>query len=136
MIQAICGKKGSGKTKRILDLANQTAANSDGIVVFIDDDNRYMFDLKYQVRFVNATEYGVNNPDRFYGFLSGLISGNFDIQNIFIDGFLKIIKAPADELEEFFKCTEALADKHNVTLVFSVSGDPDELPAYITKFMV
>ena len=68
MIQVVHGKKGSGKTKRIIDMANNAVKEQNGIVVFIDDDNRYMFDVQQPVRFVNAGEYGMISPEMFYGF--------------------------------------------------------------------
>ena len=69
MIQVIHGKKGSGKTKRILDQANEAIKEHKGDVIFIDDDNRYMYDLRHEVRFVNAGEYGSDSPE-FPGYLS------------------------------------------------------------------
>ena len=57
MIQLIFGEKGSGKTKRILEIANQTAEQAKGSIVFIDEDDRYMYDLNLSIRFINATEY-------------------------------------------------------------------------------
>ena len=90
MIQVIDGKKGSGKTKRILDMANHMVDTQHGDVVFVDDDNRYMFDLRHEVRFVNAGEYGIRSADMFFGFLAGMLATNFDVKVIFIDAFLKL----------------------------------------------
>ena len=87
MIKVIHGKKGSGKTKRIIDMTNASFDHQHGDVIFIDDDNRYMFDLRHEVRFVNAGEYGMVSPEMFYGFLCGIISQNSDISSIFIDAF-------------------------------------------------
>ena len=91
MIQVICGKKGSGKTKRILDMANTATQDSKHDIVFIDDDNRYMFDLRHEVRFINASEYELNNDQMFTGFLCGLVAQNFDMGLICIDAFKKLI---------------------------------------------
>ena len=91
MIQVIHGKKGSGKTKRILEMANAAIQEHRGDVVFLDDDNRYMFDLRHEVRFVNAGEYGSDSPEMFFGFLCGMLAQNFDISVIFVDAFLKLI---------------------------------------------
>ena len=55
MIQLVFGEKGSGKTKKILEIANQAAEQAKGSVVFIDEDDRYMYDLNLSVRFINAT---------------------------------------------------------------------------------
>ena len=85
MIQVIAGKKGSGKTKRLIDLTNTTAREAAHDVVFLDDDNRYMFDVDRKVRFINAEEYHISSADMFIGFLCGILSSNFDVGTVFID---------------------------------------------------
>ena len=99
MIQVIYGKKGSGKTKRILDMANHAADEVHGDVVFVDDDTRYMYDLRHEVRFVNASEYKLHSADMFYGFLCGMLAQNFDMKVVFIDAFLKLCHAELDNVE-------------------------------------
>jgi hypothetical protein len=136
MIQIIHGKKGTGKTKRILDLANRAIADQKGDIVFIDDDNRYMFDLRHEVRFVNAGEYGMVSPEMFLGFLSGMIAQNFDVSQVYIDAFLKLIKTDIKKTEWFFTRLEELSDKHNISFVLSISGDDEDMPAYLQKFYI
>ena len=91
MIQIIAGKKGSGKTKRIIDMTNTAVKEAKHDVVFIDDDNRYMFDINHKVRFINAGEYGVKSAEMFLGFLCGMLAQNFDVGLIFIDAFLTLL---------------------------------------------
>lgn len=79
MIQIIAGKKGSGKTKRIIDMTNEKVKDSQHDVVFIDDDNRYMLDIDHKARFINASEYKILTPEMFLGFLCGMLSQNFDV---------------------------------------------------------
>jgi len=136
MIQMIYGKKGSGKTKRILDMANDAVQACTGSIAFIDDDNSYMFDLKNQIRFINASEYAVSNPDMFLGFLKGILASNYDLSLLFVDGFLRIVNAEMVELEQFFSYLEKYADKAGVTLVLSVSGDQDTAPEYVKKYII
>ena len=78
MIQVIFGKKGSGKTKRILDMANASVKEAKGNVLFIDDDKSYTLSLKPQIRFIDASEYAVKGKAPFYGFLAGILAGNYD----------------------------------------------------------
>ena len=136
MIQLIYATKGSGKTKRLIDMANEEVNNATGDVVFIDDDKRYMYDVKYQVRFVDVREYGIKGEDEFYGFLCGMVSQNFDIQAIYIDAFLKIIGKKANETEELIKKISKLADANNIKAVIIVSGDPEEAPEYLKQYMI
>ena len=136
MIQVVHGKKGSGKTKRIIDMANNAVKEQDGIVVFVDDDNRYMFDVQQPVRFVNAGEYGMSSPEMFYGFLCGMVSQNFDITYVVVDAFLKLVNVKPDETEWFFEQLKNLAEKNNVTYVLSVSCDDAEAPDYIQQYFI
>ena len=136
MIQVIAGKKGSGKTKRIIDMANKASQESKHDIVFIDDDNRYMFDLRHQVRFVNAGEYSLTSDQMFMGFLAGAVAQNFDVGLILIDAFKKLIKCELDTTQWLFDRLEALSEKHSVDFVISISEDPANLPAFIQKYVI
>ncbi len=136
MIEVIHGKKGSGKTKRILDLANQAIKEHKGDVVFVDNDTRYMFDLRHEVRFVNGGEYGCDSPEMFFGFLCGMLAQNFDINVIFIDAFLKLIKVDISEAENFFTRLEALALRHNVRFVISANVADEDAPDFLKKYFI
>ncbi|NLE19305.1 MAG: ATP-binding protein [Clostridiales bacterium] len=136
MIQVIHGKKGSGKTKRIIDMANDAIKNQKGDVVFVDDDNRYMFDLRHEIRFVNAGEYGMVGPEMFYGFLCGMLAQNFDVTVVFIDAFLKLVNVKPNETEWFFKNLESLGEKRNLTFILSVGCDDSDAPEYIRKHFI
>lgn len=136
MIQVVHGKKGSGKTKRIIDMANNAVKEQSGIVVFIDDDNRYMFDVQQPVRFVNAGEYGMTSPEMFYGFLCGMASQNFDISYVVIDAFLKLVNVEPKDTLWFFEHLQGLADRSNITFVLSLSADDTEAPEFMRKYFI
>ena len=102
MIQVIAGRKGSGKTKRIIDMANKASQDSKHDIVFIDDDNRYMFDLRHEMRFMNASDYDLANDQMFINFLTGVVAQNFDVGLILIDAFKKLILLDLNETEPFF----------------------------------
>ena len=136
MIQVIAGKKGSGKTKRIIDMANKATQDSKHDIVFIDDDNRYMFDLRHEVRFINAGEYNLVSDQMFMGFLAGAVAQNFDVGLILIDAFKKLIKCELSTTEWLFDRMVVLSEKHSVDFVLSVSEDPNELPDFIKKYVI
>lgn len=136
MIQVIAGIKGSGKTKRIIDMANKASQDSKHDIVFIDDDNRYMFDLRHEVRFINASEYSLANDQMFIGFITGVVAQNFDVGLILIDAFKKLIQQNLEDTEPFFKRLESISEKHNVDFVFSISDAPAELPVFIQKYVI
>lgn len=136
MVQLICGVKGSGKTKRLIDMANGEVATAHGDVVFIDDDKRYIYDVKHEVRFVDVKEYGIDSEDKLYGFLSGMMAQNFDISAFYIDAFLHIIQKQPQELECFFKKLMALMEQNNIKAVINISAAPDAVPAFMQEHII
>ena len=136
MIRIIYGKKGSGKTKKIIDAANEAVKSSTGELVFIDDDNRYMYDLRHEIRFVNATEYDVSSPDTFMGFICGILAGNYDMKQLFIDGFLRLVKSEMADLEPFFVKLEDITHRHGVDVVISAGAKDDTVPEFLKKYIV
>ncbi len=136
MIQVIHGRKGSGKTKRIIDLANHSIKESKSDVLFVDDDNRYMFDLRHEVRFINAGEYAIVSQEMFLGFLCGLLAQNFDVGIIFIDAFLKLVKVELKDSQWFFQRLEELGERHGVDFVLSVSEATESLPDFVSKYII
>lgn len=134
MIQIIFGEKGTGKTKRILDLANRAAQEAKGSIVFIDNDDSYMFDLNLSVRFINALEYGIAGPKAFYGFLCGISASDHDLEYIYVDGFLNLVKHDLSTLEELFNQLDLFTKNHGITLTLSVSGAIETLPDFLQKY--
>ena len=139
MIQIIFGKRGSGKTKRIIDMANASIAEQKGSVLFIDDDKRYMYDLKHQIRFINASEYDIKGEALFTGLLNGILASNFDVSLIFIDAFLHLVdcdKPDIYKLEGFFQMLERLSEHSQANFVISLSEDPALVPESIRKYQI
>ncbi len=134
MIRVIVGETGAGKTKRIISMANETLQSAKGSIVFMDHDSKYMFDLKNAIRFIDASEFHIDSPEKFFGFLSGLAAQDFDLEYIFIDGFRKIVRHPLEALPELFKELDAFSKQRDVKIVFSISGNPAELPEFLQAF--
>ena len=136
MIQVIAGRKGSGKTKRLIDLTNTTAREASHDVIFLDDDNRYMFDVDHKVRFINAEDYHIHSAEMFIGFLCGIISSNFDLGTVFVDAFLKLCHTELDKTEPIVNTLVELGAKHQVDFVLSLSADPEEMPEFLKKYQI
>jgi len=136
MIKIIAGNKGSGKTKRLIDMTNETAKTSAGNVIFLDKDNSYMYEIDRAVRFVNVNDYHVKSAQMFLGFLGGMLASNYDISVIFIDAFLKLIGIDVAEADWFFASLEEYGKKHDVTFVLSVSADPEALPEFAKAYVI
>lgn len=129
MITLIIGKKGSGKTKRLLDMCAAATKSSDGNVVFLEKDNTLTYNLEHKTRLVALDEYGINSYTALYGFIAGMCAGNYDITDIFVDSTLKVAGG-IDGLEAFVENLSRL----NVKMVLSISADKDEIPARIAEY--
>ena len=136
MIQVIFGETGAGKTKRIIDIANETLKTANGSIVFIDNDNQYMFGLTHDIRFVDASEFHIDSPKMFFGFISGIAAQDFDLEYIFIDGFMKIVHHPLDTLEELFKGMDEFANRCNVKLILSITGSEESAPEFLKPYIM
>lgn len=132
MIKLLYGAKGSGKTGRIVDLANQTAQNCDGEVVFLTDTEKYLHRLNYNVRLINVCDYDICTVLGLSGFIRGIIAGNHDVTDIFIDGVHRMTNTDVGNLGELFASLEKYANKHDVNIVCTVSTDT--LPEFLTKY--
>lgn len=138
MVQVILGNKGSGKTVKLISLANDALKEEKGNIFFIDSHNRHMYDLQREIRFVNASEYGVDSADMFYGMLCGMTSANFDITLIVVDGLMKMLPAEVkpEMLKDFFAKVAKLSDERGVRIVIGMSGDIETLPDFITCYAI
>lgn len=141
LIQIILGDKGSGKTKRLIDLVNESLKNEHGDIIFIDDDKRYMYDLRHEIRFVDASEYPVGHKSQaseMLGFICGMLSANFDLSLIAMDAFMKLVRTPLDdpEMKAFFEKLEALSEAHHCNFLISVSAQAESVPEFIRKYVI
>ena len=133
MMTLILGKKGSGKTKRLIELCNQATQQSKGNVVFIEKNGVSIFDVSHQARLVVADDYGVKGFDAFYGFIAGMCAGNYDLTDIFVESTLKIGGADLDQLADFAEKLGALSDKAETNVTLSISADKSEIPAKVLE---
>ena len=117
-------------------MANNATQESKHDIVFVDDDNRYMFDLRHEVRFINAGEYDMLSAQMFMGFICGTVAQNFDVGLICIDAFKKLIKANLSETGWWFERLADISEKHSVDFVLSISEDVAELPDFIKKYAI
>ena len=141
MIQIILGDKGSGKTKRLIDLVNESLKNEHGDIIFIDDDKRYMYDLRHEIRFVDASEYTMGrkcSASELLGFICGMLSVNFDISMIAIDAFLKLAHddLTGEAMESFFKRLEKVSEAHNCKFLISISTSEEDVPEYVRRYVI
>ncbi|HOU10435.1 MAG TPA: hypothetical protein PL044_11730 [Clostridiales bacterium] len=134
MISLIIGHKGSGKTKRLVEMVNRAVESSKGNVVCVEKEPKLIYDVSHRARLIETDRFSLSGPDAFYGFLCGVCSGDHDITDMLIDGTLRIIGRDQEDIGRFFKNVGLLEKETGVAFVFTVSADKEELPETIFKF--
>lgn len=128
MVKLLVGHKGSGKTKQMIDLANNQIENSKGSVIFINKNSRLMYDLKYRIRVVCMEDFEhITNSDEYVGFLYGIISSDHDIETIFIDSILKHADVTLGDLPEFLSRLTDISKNYGMDFVVSLSAEKEEM---------
>lgn len=137
MIQIIAGEKGEGKTKRLLEMANSAGKTSDGNVVFIDNDKGHIYDLHYNIRFVETNGFIMSDPNVFYGFICGILSQDRDIEKIYIDCLNSIVKDMSDEgLELFLEELDKTSKQADVDFIMIISRKKEMLPEKAKSYVI
>ncbi len=134
MIQLITGKKGSGKTKILIDKINGAVKETNGCLVCIEKGATIRSSISYKVRWCDTEQFGIDSYDAFYGYVAGMLAGNYDIKEIFVDGIFRIVGRDYDEIGIMLDKLAKLTGE-DVTIVFTLSADNSELPASVTKFI-
>ena len=129
MINLIIGKKGTGKTKRIVDMVNTAAKTSKGNVVCVEKGKILTFDIDYSVRLVDTEAYKITGYEALYGLVCGICAGNYDVTDLFIDATVRIGGNDFNELESFIIKLKEIAEKNEVKFTLTISADESELPA-------
>ncbi len=135
MIKVIYGAKGTGKTKMMIDAANETVKVAKGHMIFITDSKRGMYDLEREVRFIDISEYDIAGEAALCGFIKGVIAGNNDNEYVFIDGVVRIAGKPVQEMAAFFYMLDKVSKDNGVTITVSVSANKEELPDFVSKYL-
>ncbi len=134
-MKIFCGPKGTGKTKAIIEYANQAKATAKGHVVYLTDSDKYAFELKLPIRFLNTSDFGVKSEDEFRGFIKGIVASNGDNEYVFIDGVARICGKTLGEINSIFKTMEELEKEFGVKFVLTCSGTKEDLPDFILKYV-
>ncbi len=136
MVRLIMGMKGSGKTKRLIELINNAAKDEAGHVVCIEANRNMTYDIHYHIRLIDAHEYKLNSYDLYRGFISGLYAGNYDISHVFIDNLCKTVGREVDkDTEAFITWLDTFGEQNDIKFTVSISADPSALSEDMQRFM-
>ena len=136
MVQLIVGKKGKGKTKCLLDKVNTEVKNVLGSVVFLDKNTKHMYELNNKIRLIVVPDFSITNSDEFIGFVSGIISQDHDLQQMYFDSFLNISCLEGKDITDTINKLEKLGEKFGIEFVLSLSMDEAELPESLKSKIV
>ena len=136
MVEIIVGVKGKGKTKRLLEMANEAVKDAKGTVVYLDKSAKHMYELSNKIRLINVNDFDIMSSDGFTGFVSGIISQDHDLETMFLDSFLKLANLEGGDITPVIDALEKIGEKYNVKFVLSVSMDAVDLPENAKKDVV
>ena len=128
MIKYILGSKGSGKTRWLIDNANDDMKKGDGNIAFVEVDDDHIFSLDYNVRLINATEYRLNSIESFYGFICGLLAMYYDLHKIYVDGIYKVLTLNIEDLEHLYNKVSKIPDAENKEIYINVDYLKEDMP--------
>ncbi len=136
MIEFVYGAKGSGKTKKMIEMANAEVSGAKGEILFINDRDKYRVTVDTKIRFVNSDDFDIRGIKELYGFVCGVIAGNYDVDVVYIDNLLRIIEAdgPAD-IEPLLEKLDLVQKGQNIKFVLSLSCDEDAIPDCVKKYL-
>ena len=128
MVHLITGNKGKGKTKWILDKANADVKEILGSICYLDKSAQHMYELNNKIRLVNVSDYMIENTDQFLGFVSGIISQDHDLEQMYFDSFLKTSHLEEQDITGAVQKLRRLSETFNVDFFISISLDEHEIP--------
>ena len=137
MVQLIMGLKGSGKTKRLVEMVATAVREESGSVVCIEKDKKLTYDIPYQARLIDASAYDIGTYEFFKGFICGMHAGNYDITHFYIDNFFKLVEDKSEEsFAAFIAWLDKFSAKENIEFVLSCSADPEKAPESVKPLLI
>ena len=128
MVELIVGKKGKGKTKVLLDRVNNAVKEANGSIVYLDKSTKHMYELNNKVRLIDVSSYPLKNADEFVGFICGIISQDHDLEQIYLDSFLKVSKLEDADVTDTLEQLDKISQKYGISVIVSISLDKEEIP--------
>lgn len=136
MLEIIAGEKGNGKTKHLLDTVNSAVNSATGNIVYLDKSQKHMHELTNRVRLINVSDYPISSSDEFIGFICGIISQDYDLQQMYLDSFLTIGRVEDDQIEHVIDKLDRIGNTYSVKFVLSVSKSAADLPESVKEKVI
>jgi hypothetical protein len=137
MVSILMGLKGSGKTKRLVELVREAVKEETGDVVCIEKERKLTYDVPYQARLIEAGAYDIGSYEFLKGFICGIHAGNYDITHFFIDNFYKLVNDKSPEaFAAFIAWLEEFSENEHISFVLSVTSDPEAVPESLKPYLI
>lgn len=136
MVQLIVGSKGDGKTKHLLDRVNNQIKTASGNIVYLDKNTKHMHELDNKVRLINVADYPLKNCDEFIGFICGIISQDYDLEQMYLDSFLKIAHLEGEDLTDALTQLNNISEQFKVNFCLSISVEENQLPEFAKEQVI
>ena len=135
MVKLLVGVKGTGKTKKLIEMVGAALETSKGNVVFVEKGSKLVYDISYKARLVDTDQYEITDAQALYGFIAGIVASDHDLTDLFIDNTMKICGADKAAFLKLVDEVTALSDKIGFNCVISASMPIEELPANYTSII-
>ena len=136
MIEFVYGAKGSGKTKKMIDMAKAEVGSAKGDILFINDRDKYRVTVDTKIRFINSEDFEIKGEDELYGFISGVIAGNYDVDVVYIDNLLRILDADGPEdISGILEKLDKIQKKQDIKFVLSLSCEESTVPDCVKNYL-
>lgn len=136
MVQIIVGEKGKGKTKVIINQANEKVLQSQGTVVYIDKSNKHMYELNNKLRLISIKDYLIENANEFLGFICGIISQDHDLECVYVDSLLKVAHITEEEVEFVVNKLKVISEEFKIDFVLSISISSKNTPESLEENII
>ncbi len=135
MLKIFAGLKGSGKTKHLIEMVNAAATNANGSVVCIEQGTKLMHEITHKARLIDTTTYDVDDWEKLYGFICGILAANYDITDLFIDSALKICKNDMEGFDTFVEKINPLLEKEKINFTLTASVEVEKIPEALKPYL-
>lgn len=136
MVQLIVGEKGKGKTKYLLDKVNTAIKTANGNIVYLDKSRKHMYELNNKVRLIDVTEYPIQSSDEFVGFICGIVSQDHDLEEMYLDSFLKVAYIDGTDVLSVIKKLKHIGEQFDVNFVVSMSIEEKDVPEELKPMII
>lgn len=135
MIQVLAGEKGSGKTKKLISMANELVSELKGHVVYVSTNMESIFDLNSSVRLIDISQFPISSVESFTGFIYGVLSEDYDIECIIIDNLSNILKEDGESISRFFELAKIISENYGIKIILGVRGSVERMPRFEVEYI-